>query len=120
MTTPTQPPCRQGLRCPNPETCDHIFPHPDGSENRLHPDDWFEPTSSEYASEAEYEEAAEAYKAVQARALWACKLDCPMRLECLQVGMQPGPTLAYGIYGGYTSEQRRQIVREKEARRTSR
>lgn len=137
-----QPPCGQGLRCPNPETCDHKFRHPDGSENRLHPDDWFEdepvvgaePSALDYAGNdlgaAAYRDDLTAWNAAkdqhdrwaatQARALWACKLDCPMRLECLEIGMRPGPTLAFGIYGGYTAAQRREITREREARRTSR
>jgi len=133
-----QPPCGQGLRCPNPETCDHKFRHPDGSENRLHPDDWFEdepvvgaePEQDDFSDDEGYDEARamwellkadhDRWAATQARALWACKLDCPMRLECLEIGMRPGPTLAFGIYGGYTAAQRREITREREARRTSR
>lgn len=94
-------PCRVGLRCKNPSKCNH----------ELHPDDFFEPDTYDLTDD-EAATALAAYKPVEAKALWACKLDCPMRSQCLEIGMQEGPTLAYGIYGGYTSAQRRAVTRD--------
>jgi hypothetical protein len=102
-------PCRAGLRCKSPGSCDH----------ELHPDDFFEPDTYDLTDD-EAAAALAAYKPVEAKALWACKLDCPMRVQCLAIGMQPGPTLQYGIYGGHTSAQRRAIVREIEKRAQAR
>lgn len=124
MTTADQPvPCRIGLRCPNPETCEHTFQHPDQSTNRLHPDDWFvEPERADYpkgeAGDRAYAAAQAAAAPITARAQWACKLDCPqtVRLQCLQLGLTPGPTLTYGVFGGYTPAQRQAIVKDREAR----
>jgi hypothetical protein len=99
------PPCRVGLDCPDPESCSH----------KLHPEDFFEPDVYDL-TEDEAAAALAAYKPVEAKALWACKLDCPIRPQCLAIGMQPGPTLQYGIYGGYTSAQRRALSREIEKR----
>jgi hypothetical protein len=84
-------------------------------EHELHSDDFFEPDTYNLTDD-EADAAQAAYKPVEAKALWACKLDCPMRTQCLEIGMQPGPTLQYGIYGGHTSAQRRAIVREVEKR----
>lgn len=122
MTRSDQPiPCRVGLRCPNPETCDHTFRHPDQSTNRLHPDDWFEPIRAEYDAgplgDVEYEKALADHRPVAARAQWACKLDCPqsVRTACLAEGLIAGPTLTYGIRGGYTASERAAIVKERDA-----
>jgi hypothetical protein len=121
MTRADQPiPCQVGLRCPNPETCNHTFQHPDGSSNRLHADDWFaEPDRHDFpkgeAGSAAFEATRAAAAPITARAQWACKLDCPqnMRLKCLAEGLTEGPTLQYGVYGSYTASQRQQIVRER-------
>jgi transcription factor WhiB len=102
-------PCRTGLRCQMPgnkdpkkgPVCNH----------ELHPDDFFEPDTYDLTDD-EADAALAAYKPVEAKALWACKLDCLMRSQCLDVGMQEGPTLAYGIYGGYTAAQRRAVQRD--------
>lgn len=113
-------PCRVGLRCADPDNCDHTFQHPDQTVNRLHPDDWFEPIRAEYqsgaAGDAEYVEALADHLPRAARAQWACKLDCPqsVRTACLAEGLTPGPTLQYGIRAGYTALQRQQIVKERE------
>jgi len=132
MTAPIAPtpptPCQAGLRCPNPSLCDH----------KLHPDDWFqdepppageEPELGNFADELSWDSAwydwdarrraHEAFKAVEAKALWACH-GCPLRLQCLDIGMQPGPTLQFGIYGAYTAAQRRAITREIDKKRAQR
>jgi hypothetical protein len=124
MTRADQPvPCQVGLRCPNPETCDHTFQHPDQSINRLHPDDWFaEPDRADFpktgAGELQHANAVAEAARTTARAQWACKLDCPQtqRLECLAQGLIAGPTLTYGVFGGYTPAQRQAIVKEREKR----
>jgi hypothetical protein len=115
-TRDTPPPCSQGLRCPNPTECDHTFRHPDTSVNRLHADDWFldpkDPESWETATEVTDEEGA---LARLNQALWACKLDCTMRLECLAGGMSE----PFGVRGGYTADQRRQIQRDNAKKQAS-
>lgn len=93
------------MNCKSPDTCSH----------ELHNEDFFEPYTDGLTDD-EAAAALAAYKPVEAKALWACKLDCPIRSECLAIGMQPGPTLAYGIYGGWTSAQRRAVTREIEKR----
>src|SRR5690242_7298119 len=102
-------PCQVGLRCSDPENCDHTFRHPDQTVNRLHPDDWFaEPDRADYpktpAGNLQYANDSIDAARRTARAQWACKLDCPQeqRLRCLHIGLQPGPTLTDGVYGGYT------------------
>jgi hypothetical protein len=115
-------PCQVGLRCADPESCDHTFRHPDQSTNRLHPDDWFEPIRAEFdpgaAGDAAYQAALAAHEPVAARAQWACKLDCPqaMRTRCLAEGLTPGVTLQYGIRAGYTAAQRQKIVKDRDER----
>lgn len=116
-------PCQVGLRCPDPESCDHTFRHPDQSLNRLHPDDWFaEPERADFpktpAGEQAYAEAVAEAAPRTARAQWACKLDCPQeqRLRCLAQGLEPGPTLTYGVYGGYTPAERQKIVKDRDER----
>lgn len=91
--------------------------------NRLHPDDWFaEPDRADYpkgeAGDRDFAAAQAAAAPVTARAQWACKLDCPQtqRLECLAIGMMPGPTLTSGVFGGYTPAQRQAIVKAREER----
>lgn len=115
MTTPPKlTPCEVGLRCKTPETCDHTFVTPDQIVGRLHPEDFFaDPDDPDIADDLDAQAAA---RTTQARALWACKLDCPARPQCLALGMQPGPTLQHGIFGGYTAPQRREIVRERARR----
>jgi hypothetical protein len=124
MSAEQIPPCGVGLRCPDPASCDHKFQHPDQTWNRLHPDDWFaEPDRGDYprteVGEKAYQDAVATAAPVTARAQWACKLDCPteQRLACLQIGLTPGPTLQYGVFGGYTAAQRQQIVKEREQKK---
>lgn len=73
-----------------------------------HPDHWF----MDPGSGRETEDGRR-----RRRALQACWADCPMkaRLLCLDRGLQEGPTLQYGIYGGYTEKQRQAIVEERTA-----
>jgi hypothetical protein len=77
-----------------------------------HPDHWFMDPGSGRETEA---------GRLRRRALQACWADCPMkaRLLCLDRGLQEGPTLQYGIYGGYTEKQRQEIVTAREAHRAS-
>lgn len=49
-------------------------------------------------------------------AIDSCHVDCYMRLECLDIGLRP-ENLIYGVYGGYTAKQRREIVRVRDERR---
>lgn len=88
-------------------------------EHELHPDDFFEPDTYDLTDD-EAAATLAAYKPIEAKALWACKLDCPMRSQCLALGMQPGATLQYGIYGGWTSAQRRAVTRDIEKRAQAR
>jgi hypothetical protein len=70
-----------------------------------HPDHWFiDPQSSIYTEDGR----------VRRRAREACWADCPMkaRLLCLDLGLQEGHTLNYGIYGGRTEKERQSIVAE--------
>lgn len=115
--TPPLTPCQVGLRCPNPETCDHKFTTPDGQTNRLHADDWF--TEHPAEDDPNHDELELIASATDARAQWACKLDCPteQRLACLQIGMKPGVTLLHGIFGSYTAPQRRAIARERDKKK---
>jgi len=71
------------------------------TEHRHHADDWFEdPGSGKDTPEGR----------ARRRARDACFVDCPMkmRLECLNLGMQP-ENLAHGIWGGYTEKQRQEM-----------
>lgn len=68
-----------------------------------HPDHWFiDPGSGRDTEDGR----------LRRRALEACWADCPMkaRLLCLDRGMLEGPTLQYGIYGGYTEKQRQVVI----------
>lgn len=46
------------------------------------------------------------------RALERCWNECPikLRLGCLEIGLAQGPANQFGIWGGYTEAQRRQIL----------
>ena len=75
-----------------------------------HPDHWFiDPGSGMLTDEGR----------LRRRALQACWADCPMkaRLLCLDQGMQDGPSLYYGIYGGYTEKQRKAVFDEIQERK---
>jgi hypothetical protein len=75
-----------------------------------HPDHWFiDPGSGRETEDGR----------LRRRALQACWADCPMkaRLLCLDRGLQEGPTLQYGIYGGYTEKQRQAVVEQIKERR---
>lgn len=75
-----------------------------------HPDHWFiDPGSGRETEDGR----------LRRRALEACWADCPMkaRLLCLDRGLQKGPALQYGIYGGYTEKQRQAVAAEIEERR---
>lgn len=70
-----------------------------------HPDHWFiDPGSGRETEDGR----------LRRRAMQACWADCPMkaRLLCLDRGLQEGPTLNYGIYGGYTEKQRQAVVED--------
>ena len=70
-----------------------------------HPDHWFiDPGSGRETEDGR----------LRRRAIQACWADCPMkaRLLCLDRGLQKGPALQYGVYGGYTEKQRQAIVDE--------
>lgn len=74
-----------------------------------HPDHWFiDPGSGRETEDGR----------LRRRAVQACWADCPMkaRLLCLDRGLQEGPTLQYGIYGGYTEKQRQVIVADIKVR----
>jgi hypothetical protein len=77
---------------------------------QYHPDHWFH----DPGSGRETEEGRQRRRAKQ-----ACWSECPMRerLRCLDKGMQPGPTLNFGIYGGYDEAERQAISAELERRR---
>jgi hypothetical protein len=48
-----------------------------------------------------------------------CHVECILRLQCLDAGLEPD-NMAHGIWGGYFPEERRQIVKlrdERERRR---
>ncbi len=51
------------------------------------------------------------------RALERCWNECPVkvRLACLEAGLDQGPLNQFGIWGGYTEDQRRQIIAAREA-----
>lgn len=71
-----------------------------------HPDHWFlDPGAGKDTEEGR----------LRRRALQACWADCPMkaRLLCLDRGLEEGPTLQYGIYGGRTEKDRQHIVSER-------
>jgi hypothetical protein len=76
-----------------------------------HPDHWFIDPGSGHDTED---------GRLRRRAIQACWADCPMkaRLLCLDRGLQPGPTLQYGIYGGYTEKERQKIAEDIEKRKT--
>lgn len=84
---------------------------------QYHPDHWFiDPGAGKDTEEGR----------LRRRAIQACWADCPMkaRLLCLDRGLQEGPSLQYGVYGGRTEKQRQEIVkaikdREKEAAKGS-
>lgn len=78
-----------------------------------HPDHWFiDPGSGQQTEPGR----------LRRRALQACWADCPMkaRLLCLDRGMQEGPTLQYGIYGGYTEKQRQKVVEDRKKKEEER
>lgn len=75
-----------------------------------HPDHWFiDPGSGRETEDGR----------LRRRAIQACWADCPMkaRLLCLDRGLQEGPTLQYGVYGGYTEKQRQQVVADIKERK---
>jgi hypothetical protein len=77
-----------------------------------HPDHWYiDPGSGRETEDGR----------LRRRALQACWTDCPMRVRplCLDLGLEQGPTLQYGIFGGYTEKQRQQIVAERDERRAA-
>lgn len=79
-------------------------------ETQQHPDDWFiDPGSGMQTEDGRR----------RRRAMQACWADCPMkaRLLCLDQGMQEGPTLQYGVYGGYTERQRQTIIEDIKKRK---
>lgn len=73
----------------------------------MHPDFWFmDPGSGRETLDGQR----------RRRAIQACWFDCPMKARpvCLDVGLQPGPTLEHGIYGGRTEDERQTIVAERD------
>jgi len=44
-----------------------------------------------------------------------CFTECSERFECLSLAID-GPTIEYGTFGGYYTEERREIVRARDAR----
>lgn len=121
--------------CQNSETPDDWFIESDGKQ---YPDDMLVTIPEREAIRVEilanatsYVDPEEAVKAAievaHARKVKAslirrrhardtCHTECYMRLQCLSVGLD----VPYGIWGGYTREERKQIVQlrdEKEAAR---
>ena len=73
----------------------------------MHPDMWFlDPGSGKETLDGQR----------RRRAIQTCWYECPMRVrpQCLDIGLQPGPTLDHGIYGGRTEAERQKIVAERE------
>lgn len=66
--------------------------------HETHPDDWFEDPGVGYGR-------PEYWRSQRAKA--KC-FGCPVRFECLQMGM----SFEHGVWGGYTADQREQIKTE--------
>ena len=51
------------------------------------------------------------------RALERCWNECSLktRLACLEIGLAQGPIYQFGIWGGYTEDQRRQILAARQS-----
>lgn len=113
MTTPIETPCSTGKLCLTPKRRDEALENPfytdeerDAAVKRAeaecdhetHPDDWYEDPGAGYGTPP--------YWRTQ-RAKARCFNDCPIRLECLNIALQSGQ--AYGIWGGYTADQRDKI-----------
>ena len=91
-----------------------MFQHPDQSWNRLHSDDWFlDPSDPESWEQGTNVTTAEEAAARLGQAQWACRLDCPIRVQCLAQGFDE----QYGVRGAYTAGQRRAIAREREKKK---
>ena len=80
------------------------------------PDDWFiEKDGRQYPDDPKEPEAIKAALRRRRHAKDACYFDCPARLLCLELGMQPD-NLAWGTMGGYYPEERRAIAKARGAR----
>lgn len=81
------------------------------------PEEWFiEPDIRNLAAdEKPVPDAARRLK----HAIHLCFTACPVRLECLDLGLRE-ENLQYGVYGGYTPRQRQAIVAGLEERRAAR
>jgi hypothetical protein len=75
-------------------------------------------SAAEIIGDFDVEAKADALKR-RRHAIDACHIDCRLRLQCLDLGLQPD-TLSYGIYGGYTAKQRREIVKVRDEKRSRR
>lgn len=67
--------------------------------------------------QAELEAKAPRKQRIRRRhAIDKCHTECYLRLQCLDKGLEPD-NLMYGIYGGYTAKERREIVRVRDEKR---
>lgn len=114
MTEPMtiETPCQTGNLCKVPKYRNEILEQTDltdedraeliaqvesSCDHETHPDDWFEDPGAGYGTPPYW-------RAQRARA--RCFNVCPIRVQCLQIGME---RLDHGVMGGYTAAQRAQV-----------
>lgn len=119
--TKTMIPCEIGNRCKIPKwreelrplrdewapdehfdvTYDDLIAAVDGlCRHETHPDDWFEVPEAGYATPP--------YWRTQ-RAKARCYNECPVRFQCLELGMNE----VHGVWGGHTAAEREMITTER-------
>jgi hypothetical protein len=122
--TTTLTPCQAALPCPedmlDQPWHDNEPDVPEGSDPRTyiigmghnefvpHKEDWYrEPGSGKKTPDGRR----------RRRALERCWNECPVkaRLACLEIGLAQGEASQHGIWGGYTEDQRQQILAARRA-----
>jgi hypothetical protein len=110
---PIETPCQTGNLCKVPKYRNEILEQTgltdedraeliaqveSSCDHETHPDDWFEDPGAGYGTPPYW-------RAQRARA--RCFNVCPIRVQCLQIGMQ---RIDHGVMGGYTAAQRAQVA----------
>jgi hypothetical protein len=115
MSEPIKTPCHTGQLCKVPKYRDQILEDEtlddetrqvalaalaEMCDHETHPDDWFQDPGAGYGTEP-------FWRSQRARA--RCFNDCPIRRQCLEIGLQP-EHIDHGVWGGYTAAQRKQVL----------
>lgn len=103
-------PCSIAAKCSDDEIGTHDHDESVGhTEFDAHAEDWYrDPGSGKKTPDGRR----------RRRAMERCWNDCPFRarLICLDKALEQGPEHQFGIWGGYTEDQRIQILQERARR----